>query len=92
MVCWSVMYVEMYRIVLSVWACVLMRAIEDGFLTVLVVMSGVITLTKAGDLWLSPIKRVIATVLFLAIGLLLRLIRIKKEHRKTISIEKTITI
>ena len=92
MVCWSVMYVEMYRIVRSVWACVLMHAIEDGFPTVLVVMSGVITLTKEGDLWLSPINGVIATVLFLGIGLLLRSIRIKKEHGKTISVEKPITI
>ena len=59
-----------------------MHAIEDGFPTVLVVMSGVITLTKAGDLWLSPINGVIATMLFLGIGLLLRSIRIKKEHGK----------
>ena len=92
MVCWSVMYVEMYRIVRSVWACVLMHAIEDGFPTVLIIMSGVLTLTKPGDLWLSPIKGVIATVLFLGIGLLLRSIRIKKEHGKTISVEKSITI
>ena len=56
MVCWSVMYVEMYRIVRH-WYAQLMYAIIDGFPTVLVVMSGVITLTKAGDLWLSPIKK-----------------------------------
>jgi membrane protease YdiL (CAAX protease family) len=80
MVGWTVMYVEIYRLTKSVWPCVLMHAVEDGFPTVLVTISGIITFTKNGDFWLNPISGVIATVLFLGIGLLLRSIRIKKDH------------
>ncbi|WP_312473520.1 type II CAAX endopeptidase family protein [Neobacillus sp.] len=79
MVCWTVMYVEIYRLTKSVWPCVLMHAVEDAFPTVLVTTSGIITFTKNGDFWLNPISGVIATVLFLGIGLLLRSFRVKKE-------------
>jgi len=42
-------------------------------------VSGIITFTKAGDFWLNPTTGVVTTVLFVAIGLLLRRIRIKRE-------------
>lgn len=80
MVCWTIMYVEIFRLTKSVWPCVLMHAIEDAFPTVLVTISGVITFTKNGDFWLNPVSGVAATILFLGIGLFLRSIRIKKEH------------
>ncbi|PLR96492.1 CPBP family glutamic-type intramembrane protease [Bacillus sp. T33-2] len=79
MVCWTVMYVEIYRLTKSVWPCVLMHAIEDAFPTVLVATSGIITFLNNVDVWLNPISGVMATVLFLGIGLLLRSIRIKKQ-------------
>lgn len=80
MVCWTIMYVEIFRLTKSVWPCVLMHAIEDAFPTVLVTISGVITFTKNGDFWLNPVSGVAATILFLGIGLFLRSIRIKKEN------------
>ncbi|WP_338449912.1 CPBP family glutamic-type intramembrane protease [Niallia oryzisoli] len=80
MVCWAVMYVELYRLAKSVWPCVLMHAVEDAFPTVLVTTSGIITfMNSRQDFWLNPISGVMATVLFLGIGLFLRSIRIKKE-------------
>ncbi|AFU17592.1 CAAX amino protease (plasmid) [Bacillus thuringiensis MC28] len=78
MVCWSIMYVEIYRLTKSVWPCVFMHAIEDAVPTVLVTITGIITLTNSSDFWLNPISGVVATVLFLGIGILLRTIRIKK--------------
>ncbi|MDT3497552.1 CPBP family glutamic-type intramembrane protease [Bacillus toyonensis] len=78
MVCWSIMYVEIYRLTKSVWPCVFMHAIEDAVPTVLVTITGIITLTNSSDFWLNPISGVVATVLFLGIGILLRSIRIKK--------------
>nr|WP_274361704.1 MULTISPECIES: CPBP family glutamic-type intramembrane protease [unclassified Paenibacillus] len=81
MVAWSVMYVEMYRLTKSVWPCVLMHALEDGVPTLLLSVAGVITLTKAGELWLSPTSGIITTILFVGFGLRLRSIRLKKEQK-----------
>lgn len=79
MVAWSVMYVEIYRLTKSVWPCVLMHALEDGVPTLLLSVAGVITLTKTGELWLSPTTGIITTILFVGFGLWLRSIRMKKE-------------
>ncbi|MGM1713324.1 CPBP family glutamic-type intramembrane protease, partial [Bacillus cereus group sp. BceL180] len=81
MVCWSIMYVEIYRLTKSVWPCVIMHAIEDAVPTVLVTITGIITLTNSSDFWLNPISGVAATVLFLGIGIVLRTIRIKRERQ-----------
>lgn len=80
MVAWSIMYVEIYRLTKSVWPCVLMHALEDGVPTLLLSVAGVITLTKTGELWLSPTTGIITTILFVGFGLWLRSIRIKKEQ------------
>jgi membrane protease YdiL (CAAX protease family) len=79
-VCWTVMFVEVYRLTKSVWPVVLMHAVEDGVPTTLVTISGVIVLTKTGDIWLNPTTGVVTTILFTAIGLYLRTIRIRKER------------
>nr|WP_139057137.1 type II CAAX endopeptidase family protein [Bacillus wiedmannii] len=79
MVCWSIMYVEIYRLTKSVWPCVFMHALEDAVPTVLITITGIITLTNSSDFWLNPINGVVATSLFLGIGIVLRSIRIKKN-------------
>ncbi|AXO98828.1 MULTISPECIES: CPBP family glutamic-type intramembrane protease [Bacillus cereus group] len=81
MVSWSIMYVEIYRLTKSVWPCVIMHAIEDAVPTVLVTITGIITLTNSSDFWLNPISGVVATIIFLGIGIVLRSIRIKKERK-----------
>ncbi|HFK1547948.1 type II CAAX endopeptidase family protein [Bacillus albus] len=81
MVCWSIMYVEIYRLTKSVWPCVIMHAIEDAVPTVLVTITGIITFTNSSNFWLNPISGVIATIIFLGIGIVLRSIRIKKERQ-----------
>ena len=80
MTCWTIMFVEIYRLTKSVWPCVIMHAIEDGIPTVLVATGGVITFTKGSDLWLNPVSGIIATVFFLLVGIALRAVRIKKER------------
>ncbi|WP_242145086.1 MULTISPECIES: CPBP family intramembrane glutamic endopeptidase [unclassified Bacillus cereus group] len=84
MVCWTVMYVEIYRLTKSVWPCVCMHALEDAVPTVLVTISGVITFTDRGDFWLNPVSGVVATGLFLSVGLFLRAIRIKRDNSQSI--------
>lgn len=81
MVAWSIMYVEIYRLTKSVWPCVLMHALEDGVPTLLLSVAGVITLTKMGELLLSPTTGIITTILFVVFGLWLRSLRIKKEQK-----------
>ena len=81
MVCWSIMYVEIYRLTKSVWPCVIMHAIEDAVPTVLVTIAGIITLTNSSDFWLNPISGFVATIIFLGIGIVLRSLRIKKERQ-----------
>ncbi|MDO5558297.1 MAG: CPBP family intramembrane metalloprotease [Oscillospiraceae bacterium] len=78
MMVWSVMYVEIYRLTRSVWPCVIMHSAEDAVPTALVTVSSCVTFTGKGDLWFNPTTGIIATVLFLGIGLLLRKIRIQR--------------
>lgn len=80
MTCWSIMYVEIYRLSRSVWPCVLMHAVEDALPTVLVAAGGFFTFAKGFELWLDPVSGIGATLLFVAIGLVLRALRIKKEQ------------
>ena len=81
MAAWSIMYVEIYRLTKSVWPCVLMHALEDGVPTLLLSVAGIITLTKTGDLWLSPTTGIITTILFVGFGIWLRSIRLKKGQQ-----------
>jgi membrane protease YdiL (CAAX protease family) len=84
MTCWTVMYVEINRLTKSVWPCIIMHAAEDAIPTVLVMVGAFITLTNNSDVFLNPITGVVATILFLTIGFVLRTVRIKKE--KTVEV------
>jgi len=77
MVCWSVMFVEIYRLTKSVWPCVLMHAVEDAVPTLLVT-EGFIVFSKKEDIWCNPTSGIIATALLLGVGFLLRSMRIKR--------------
>lgn len=79
MVAWSVMYTELYRLARSVWPCVLMHAVKECVPELLVASAGVITFSRAGELWFHPTIGIAPTMLFLLIGLGLRSIRVKKE-------------
>jgi membrane protease YdiL (CAAX protease family) len=79
MVCWTVVYVELYRLTKSVWPCVVFHAVEDAVPTLLVVQ-GYLTFTQTGAFLFDPaLGGIVAALLFLGIGLVLRAIRIKKE-------------
>ncbi len=80
MPCWAIMFAELYRLTKSVWPCVLMHAVEDAVPTVLVTTGSFMALTNHSDFWLNPTDGVITTILFTAIGLFLRSVRIKKER------------
>lgn len=87
MCCWTIMFVEIYRLTQSVWPCVLMHAVEDAIPTVLVTTGGFIAFTNVGDLWLNPVSGIVSTALFLAIGLVLRSTRIKQDKGALLNAE-----
>ncbi len=89
MLCWTIMFNELFRITKSVWPCVVMHAFEDAFPTVLVTTSGFITFIKPGDVFFNPIYGIAATLLILGIGLWLRSVRIRKTARMKMILERS---
>jgi len=80
MIAWSVMFVELYRVTNSIWPAVLMHAVEDSLLNPLVI-DGYITITSGKEIWISPICGVLTSLLYIAVGLLIRAVRIKTEEK-----------
>jgi membrane protease YdiL (CAAX protease family) len=79
MSCWNILYVEMFRLTKTVWTCTVMHAAEDGFVAFLF-MGGYYTFTGGTNLWIfDPHVGILATIMILAAGLILRKIRLKRE-------------
>lgn len=78
MICWSVMFIELYRITRSIWSVVILHAVEDSFINHLII-DGHILIAPGKAILVSPIVGIITTVFYLIVGLLLRKNRIKKE-------------
>jgi len=77
MIAWSVMFVELYRVTNTIWPGVLMHAVEDSLLNPLVI-DGYITITSGKEIWISPICGVLTSLLYIAVGLLIRAVRKRK--------------
>lgn len=80
MTAWTVMFVELYRISGSIWPCVLMHAVEDSLLNHLVI-DGYISIISGKEIWISPISGIITSLLYVAVGLLIRFIRLRQIPR-----------
>lgn len=80
MMCWSVMFVELYRITKSIWPVILMHAVEDSLVNHLII-DGYITIESGTEIFISPICGIITSVLYLAAGLMLRKKRIKSINK-----------
>ncbi len=78
MICWSVMFVELYRITKSIWPVVILHMIEDSLINHLVI-DGYITIGPGKEILISPIIGIIASILYVIVGLLLRKNRIIRE-------------
>lgn len=79
MICWSVMFVELYRITKSIWPVVLLHMVEDSLINHLVI-DGYINIAAGKEIWISPIIGLITSLFYVVVGLLLRRNRIIKEH------------
>jgi membrane protease YdiL (CAAX protease family) len=71
MICWSIMYVELYRIVKSIWPVVLLHMVEDATVNHLIMDEHVVV--EAGkEIFISPISGLITSAVYVIIGLSLR--------------------
>lgn len=78
MICWSVMFVELYHITKSIWPVVILHMIEDSLINHLVI-DGYITIASGKEILISPIAGIITSIFYVIVGLLLRKNRIMKE-------------
>lgn len=74
MICWSVMYTELYRVTKSIWPCIILHMVEDSLINPLVI-SGYISIAAGKEIFVSPISGIITTILYLAVGLGIRAYR-----------------
>jgi len=71
LLCWSVIFVELFRVTKSVWPCVILHTVEDSLIN-LIVISGYISIATGKEILVSPIIGVITSILYLAVGLGIR--------------------
>ena len=77
MICWTVMFVEIFRLTKSIWSVVLIHMVEDSLINHLVI-DGHISIVAGKEFLISPIAGIITSILYLGVGLLLRQNRICK--------------
>lgn len=83
MICWSIMFIELYRITNSIWPCVLLHTVEDSLINPLVI-TGFISISSGKEIVISPICGVITSLLYLIVGL-----AIKASRRRQIKVQTT---
>jgi len=71
MICWTVMFVEIFRLTKSIWSVVLLHMMEDSLINHLVI-DGHITIATGKEFLISPIAGIITSCLYLCVGLFLR--------------------
>jgi hypothetical protein len=74
---WAFVYGELRLLTNSIWPAVLMHAVEDALLFTLVI-DGHIHILPGTDWLISPMNGLISVVLFIAIGIGLRQLRIRR--------------
>jgi len=76
MICWTVMYTEIYLMTRSIWPLVLMHMTEDALVNPLI-LDGYIKLAQGKEFLVSPSAGILTTFLYLIVGWLLRMKRKK---------------
>ncbi|MFJ7730986.1 type II CAAX prenyl endopeptidase Rce1 family protein [Lysinibacillus sp. NPDC097231] len=80
MICWTVMYTEIYLMTKSIWPLVLMHMTEDALVNPLI-LDGYIKIAQGKEFLVSPTAGIITTLLYLMVGLMLRMKRKRLEER-----------
>jgi len=71
MICWTVMYTEIYLMTRSIWPLVLMHMTEDALVNPLI-LDGYIKIAQGKEFLVSPSAGILTTCLYLIVGWLLR--------------------
>ncbi len=74
MVCWSIMFTELYLATRSIWPCVLLHSMEDAIINPLI-LNDFIYVANGKEILISPIVGIIPALLFLLVGYVLRKMR-----------------
>lgn len=82
MICWSIMYVEMYRLVKSIWPVVLLHMVEDATINHLILDQHVV-IDAGKEILVSPISGFVTSLCYIGVGLLLRQRRVAREAQNT---------
>ncbi|MGE7675532.1 CPBP family glutamic-type intramembrane protease [Lysinibacillus sp. NPDC094403] len=90
MICWTVMYTEIYLMTKSIWPLVLMHMTEDALVNPLI-LDGYIKIAQGKEFFVSPTAGIITTLLYLMVGLILRTKR-KKLEKEIVSKSTTTAI
>lgn len=80
MICWTVLFVEVFRLTQSIWSVVLLHSIEDSLINHLIIDKHLLIL-EGKEFLISPIVGIIPLSLFLLLGIFLRRERKRKENR-----------
>lgn len=78
MICWSIMFVELYRLTQSLWPVVLLHAVEDSSINHLVI-DGHILIASGKEIFISPIIGIVTSIFYVIVGLFLRQHRMRKK-------------
>jgi hypothetical protein len=84
MVCWAVMFIELYRVTKSIWSGVVLHMVEDSLINPLII-SGFINVVAGKEILISPIIGIVTTILYLLIGLGIRTYRL--QSNKTLLVD-----
>ncbi|MCS5501041.1 CPBP family intramembrane metalloprotease [Lysinibacillus sp. A4] len=87
MICWTVMYTEIYLMTRSIWPLVLMHMTEDALVNPLI-LDGYIKLAQGKEFLVSPSAGILTTCLYLVVGWLLRVKR--KKMRSGYGVKSTV--
>jgi hypothetical protein len=74
LICWSVMFIELYRVTQSVWPGIVVHMVEDALINPLVIL-GFVSIAQGAEILISPINGVITSALYLGVGLGIRAYR-----------------
>jgi len=79
MICWSVMFIELYRVTQSVWPGIVVHMVEDALINPLVIL-GFIGIAQGAEILISPINGIIASILYVGVGLGIRSYRRRADQ------------
>lgn len=74
---WGVMFAELYRVSGTIWTVVLLHTMEDAFVNSLI-RDGHATFSTPSSYVFSPVVGLVSSACYLAIGLLLRRVRLRR--------------